>query len=241
MSALSSTFMAALAGYPDGSLTGDAVCMCCVQVLPVDRAAIGVVGPSATWESVGASDATATLLQAQQIVAGEGPAFDALSRGGPVLVDDLSTEADRWPGLTAALGAKASGALAAFPLQIGAISVGVLNLHRTEPRPLDGSDTSDVLTVADIVTTVLLARAEVIDTDAHGVEKWWAPSPTSTEIHQATGMVVAQLSVSPRIAYLRLRAHAFATEQALHEVARAVIDRRLRFDRESENSPDDTR
>lgn len=234
MSALAGKFMAALAGYPDGSLTGNAVCTCCVQVLPVDRAAIGVVGPSATWESVGASDATATLLQTQQIIAGEGPAFDALSRGGPVLVDDLSTEADRWPGLTAALGARASGALFAFPLQIGAISVGVLNLHCTEPRPLDGSDAADVMTVADIVTTVLLARAEDIDTDALGTEKWWAPSPSSIEIHQATGMVVAQLSVSPRIAYLRLRAHAFATEQELHEVARAVIDRRLRFDRESE-------
>lgn len=226
--------MAALAEFPDGSLTVEAICRCCVQVLPVDRAAIGVIGPSATWESMGASDATATLLQAQQILAGEGPAFDALTRGGPVLADDLSIEFDRWPGLTAALGVHASGALFAFPLQIGAISVGVLNLHRTEPGPLDGADVTDVLAVADVVTMVLLTRSEDIDLEGFGAETWWAPSPSSTEIHQATGMVVAQLSVSPRVAYLRLRAHAFATETPLHDVARAVIDRRLRFDRESE-------
>jgi len=41
--------------------------------------------------------------------------------------------------------------------------------------------------------------------------------------------------VSPRIAYLRLRAYAFAHDKPLTEVAREVIERRLRFD------PDDER
>jgi hypothetical protein len=41
--------------------------------------------------------------------------------------------------------------------------------------------------------------------------------------------------VPPRIAYLRLRAHAFANDVPLTEVARDVIERRLRFD------PDDER
>lgn len=227
--------MAALAQFPDGSLTVEAVCRCCVHVLPVDSVAIGVIGPSATWESMGASDATATLLQAQQILAGEGPAYDALTRGGPVLVDDLSTGFDRWPGFTAALGDGARGSLFAFPLQIGAISVGVMNLSRTVPGPLEGPEAADVLTVADIVTMVLLTRSEDLDGDGFGAETWWAPSPTSSEIHQATGMVVAQLSVPPRVAYLRLRAYAFATERSLYEVARAVIDRHLRFDDDDED------
>ena len=50
-----------------------------------------------------------------------------------------------------------------------------------------------------------------------------------------TGMVVAQLAVPPRTAFLRLRAHAFAHDIPLKEVARDVIERRLRFD------PDDER
>ena len=63
---------------------------------------------------------------------------------------------------------------------------------------------------------------------------WWTPSPASSEIHQATGMVVAQLSVTARIAYLRLRAHAFAQDRPLIEVAREVIERRLRFESDEE-------
>ena len=43
-------------------------------------------------------------------------------------------------------------------------------------------------------------------------------------------MVVAQLAVHPRVAYLRLRAHAFANDLPLVTVAREVIDRRLRFE-----------
>ena len=42
-------------------------------------------------------------------------------------------------------------------------------------------------------------------------------------------MVVAQLSATPRVAYLRLRAHAFTQDRPLAEVAREVIERRLRF------------
>ncbi|MCP9275834.1 GAF and ANTAR domain-containing protein [Mycolicibacterium arenosum] len=235
MSAISGKFMAALAGYPDGSLTADAVSVCCVAVLPVDSAAIGVSAPSSTWEPLGASDETATRLQAQQILAGEGPAFDALAHCVPVLVGDVSAEFDRWPGFVTALDGYARGALFAFPLLIGAISVGVLELSRNEPVPLERAEVADVVAVADIVTTILLTRSEPVDGDPPGGEAWWAPSPSSVEIHQATGMVVAQLSVSPRIAYLRLRAHAFATDRPLHEVARAVIDRRLRFDSDNES------
>jgi hypothetical protein len=47
-------------------------------------------------------------------------------------------------------------------------------------------------------------------------------------------MVVAQLAVPPSVAYLRLRAYAFAHDRALTAVARDVIERRLRFDPEDE-------
>lgn len=225
--------MAALAGFPDGLLTADAVSACCVEVLPVDSAAIGVSGPSSPWEPLGASNATAARLQAQQILAGEGPAFDALAHSVPVLVGDLSAQFDRWPGFVTALAEDARGAVFAFPLLIGVISVGVLELSRNEPIPLERADVGDITTVADVVTTVLLSGGDSVDGEDLDGQAWWTPLPSSIEIHQATGMVVAQLSVPPRIAYLRLRAHAFATERPLHEVARAVIDRRLRFDNDN--------
>jgi hypothetical protein len=48
-------------------------------------------------------------------------------------------------------------------------------------------------------------------------------------INQGTGMVVAQLAISPEDALALLRAHAFAQEATLDEVATAVLEKRLRF------------
>ncbi len=227
-------FMAALAEYPDGALGPGELCKSCVEVLPVDRAAITVVVATSAWEPLAASDETATRIEAHQAVTGEGPAIDAAKQSGPVLVDDLAKEFGRWPGFTAALGTDARGAMFAFPLQIGAIAVGVLDLFRTLPVPLETNDMTAILEVADIVTMVLISRAPPFDIDASSKDAWWAPSPASSQIHQATGMVVAQLEVPPRIAYLRLRAYAFAHDVPLATVARDVIERRLRFNPDGE-------
>lgn len=221
--------MTALARYPDGALGPRQLCLACVEVLPVDRAAITISVAATTWEPLSATDETAARIEAQQSITGEGPAVDALRRGGPILVDDLAAQFDRWPGFSTALDHDARGAMFAFPLQIGAIAVGVLDLYRVEPKPIRPQDMTAMLAVADIVTMVLLSRTPT-HADVGASDVWWTPSPTAREVHQATGMVVAQLSVAPADAYLRLRAYAFTHERPLTDVARDVIERRLRFD-----------
>jgi len=52
------------------------------------------------------------------------------------------------------------------------------------------------------------------------------------EIHQATGMVLAQLGIDATDALARLRAHAFAHQQPLLVVAADVVARRLIFSQE---------
>ncbi|WP_319448493.1 MULTISPECIES: GAF and ANTAR domain-containing protein [unclassified Mycobacterium] len=235
MTSTAQDFMTALAEYPDGLLGPTELCLSCVKVLPIDRAAITVGLASDTWELLGASDETSARIEAKQSLTGEGPSVDALTRAGPVLVDDLAKQLAGWPGFTSALGADAKGAMYAFPLQIGAIVVGVLDLYRVEPLSLEPEDMTAMLAVADIVTMVLLSRTPPHEVATDAAEAWWVPSPASSEIHQATGMVVAQLAVPPRIAYLRLRAYAFANDLPLTTVALDVIERRLRF------TPDDER
>jgi hypothetical protein len=235
MTSPSGRFMTALAAYPDGALGPLQLCAACVEVLPVDRAAITISVAATTWEPLSATDDTAARIEAQQSITGEGPAADAMRRGGPVLVDDLAAQFDRWPGFIAAIGRDARGAMFAFPLQIGAIAVGVLDLYRKAPNPLEPNDMTKMLAVADIVTMVLLARTPPVDGVASASDAWWTPSPSSREVHQATGMVVAQLAVPPSVAYLRLRAYAFTHDRALIEVAREVIERRLRFDPEDQH------
>ena len=48
-------------------------------------------------------------------------------------------------------------------------------------------------------------------------------------VHQATGMVIVQAGVPAVDALAVLRAHAYATDQTLTEVADQVVSRRLDF------------
>jgi hypothetical protein len=52
-------------------------------------------------------------------------------------------------------------------------------------------------------------------------------------VHQAAGMVSAQLDVSVGHALIRLRAYAFGNDRPLADVARDVVALRLRFDADS--------
>jgi AmiR/NasT family two-component response regulator len=52
------------------------------------------------------------------------------------------------------------------------------------------------------------------------------------ELFQAQGMVMVQLGVPLTAALTRLRAHAYAENRPLTDVARDVVARRIRFDRE---------
>jgi ANTAR domain/GAF domain len=233
MSSMRARFLAALAAHPDEALSPQELCAVCVEQLAVDRAAITISVGATSWEPLGASDEAAARIEAGQATVGEGPAVDALRRGGPVLVEDLSVQSARWPGLSALLGQDGRGAMFAFPLQLGAITLGVLDLYRLRPALAEPEEVAAMLAVADIVTMVLLSRprrADAAGVDTDDPDAGWVPSLSSREIHQATGMVVAQLAVPADEAYLRLRAHAFAEGLPLIVVARDVIARRLRLD-----------
>jgi hypothetical protein len=61
-----------------------------------------------------------------------------------------------------------------------------------------------------------------------------ARSSYQMQVHQATGMVMAQVGVTIEQAYLLLRARAFADDRPLAELATDVVARRVRFSAEDE-------
>ncbi|MCX4093898.1 GAF and ANTAR domain-containing protein [Nocardia sp. alder85J] len=215
-------FLAVLAESA-GETTPAGLCRACVSVLPVARAAI-VVHSADGWELLCASDEVAARIEAIQATVGDGPAIDAITGGAPVLVPDLTaTGFARWPALLDTLDHDAPSAVFAFPLQIGAIRLGVLDLYREAPQVLSSQDMTSMTLVAHLVTMTLLNDA------GRDGDPGWELSPDAQTIHQATGMVVAQLGVPAREAYVRLQGHAFAHGLLLGEVAADVVARRLRL------------
>ncbi len=66
----------------------------------------------------------------------------------------------------------------------------------------------------------------------HDPDDWPSDLPLERrEVYQATGMVIAQLDLSPDAALATLRAHAFVHDRPIDAVARDVVARTLRFDK----------
>ncbi len=126
-------------------------------------------------------------------------------------------------------------AIFAFPLRVGAIRVGVLDLYRDTPGLLTAVDLTDALAFGDAATVVVL---DLQDHNGHGGSAALSgPIDSQAEVHQATGMITIQLGISLAEALLRLRAHAYATDQTVSAVAADVVNRRLSFDDSEPGTP----
>jgi hypothetical protein len=99
--------------------------------------------------------------------------------------------------------------------------VGVVSLHVRPSRPL-AQTPADLEFLADVVGAAIVGGVP----DEDGKHALWSERD---KISQATGMIVAQLGVSPADALAVLRAHAFAHEAPVSEISRAVLSRELTF------------
>jgi hypothetical protein len=146
-----------------------------------------------------------------------------------MLIADLAPLTERWPGFAPAALAAGARAVFAFPLQAGAIRTGVLSLYRAQPGPLSPLQLADALVLADIARQLLLDASAGIS-QSTGYQPLDGLSDSRAEVYQATGMISVQLGVSLEEAFVRLRAHAFAAETPLHDIAGDVVSRALRFE-----------
>lgn len=176
------------------------------------------------------SNAASAVIEQLQYDLGEGPCVDAFDQDLPVSEPDLARPAAvRWPAFSGPALAAGVGAVFGFPLQVGAARLGAMNLYRDRPGGLTDDQHADGLVMADVAAqAVLILQAQAPPGELAARLEEGADFQYS--IHQATGMVAAQLDVSVTQALIRLRAHAFGNDRALSDVAADVVARKLRFD-----------
>ncbi|MEO3754984.1 ANTAR domain-containing protein [Streptomyces sp. B6B3] len=169
-------------------------------------------------ETIWSGDTTSLALQDLGFTLGEGPSVDAARRGVLVLAPEVGTSPARWPVFAIAAHDLGVRALFAFPLRMGAIGLGVLEVYRDAPGPLGAVELIDGLVLADAVTARLLR----LSADAGAVD-------LRAAVHQATGMIAVQLETGLAEALARLRAHAFGSGRPINDVAADVVAGRLNF------------
>ena len=198
-----------------------------LEKLPVTGATVSLFGGATAETLVCATDTLAARLDELQFSLGEGPRWRAVRTRLPVLVPDAQGVAHPdWPTFHKAMTGSEAAALFVFPLTLGAADLGVVELYHSVPGPLSRSHQATAAMLAGQTMWHLLRK--ILTITSPDTDPVLEPALTSRrEIHQATGMVLAQSGATAADSLLLMRAHAFAHDITLGETADAVLEGRL--------------
>lgn len=213
----------------NGADVGERLCATCVEVLGVAGAGIMLMSEGEHRGTLGVSNAVISVVEELQFTLGEGPCIDAYNTTLPVFEPDLGEPAvNRWPAFSGPAVDAGVGAVFGFPLRAGAANLGALDLYLADPADLLPHQVDDATVMAEVISATVLS----LQADA-------APGTLAPElraglahrsgVHQASGMVSAQLDIDVADALTRIRAHAYTTNRPINDVARDIVARRLRL------------
>lgn len=213
-----------MAGADRGVALPTRLCRATARVLGCDGAAITLAYTEPERVTLCATDDTAQIIEEVQDVVGQGPGADAFTTGRYRRLDlGLRDDEDhRWPLLDGGeLRGMAPGTVHALPLGTPPAVFGVLTLYQLGiDRALD---LDDARAAARLVSAALLAVAPSQQEAGRG------PWAGRAEVHQATGMVVAQLGVADDDALALIRAHAYSHDQSVARSAHEILAGRVVF------------
>ena len=206
------------------------LCEVCANISLMTGAGIMLMSGDTQQGSVCSSNEVSALIEELQFTLGEGPCVDAHRDDRPVVEADLADpDMPRWLGFAPPAVAAGARAVFGFPMRVGGVRLGALNLYRDRPGPMSDDQYADALVLAGVAAQAVVA-----------MQGNATPGGLSTAleeganfrfvVHQASGMVAVQLGVSVGEALARLRAYAFGNEVLLTEVAEAIVARKLRLD-----------
>lgn len=196
-------------------------------VLPVTGATVATVGSVMGSETLSATGEVARRLDERQFDLGEGPCWDAVNQAAPIAeVDFAANGPARWPLLWAALRAETIGSIYAFPMTVGTVQIGAVDLYSHDPSSLSEMHQRQAQAMAEVIGQHVVRGALATEAD----EKAPVDTPFSRRIvHQATGLVLAQVDVDAEDAMLLIQTRAHASGTSMMDVAEQLIAGRLRY------------
>lgn len=198
------------------------LCRASVKMLGADGGAVALTPTAMQRFTVSTTSATAARIDELEEVLGDGPTQQAYLTNGLVILR-VDRDGEGLPTFAQAA-AEVLGPMTiyAYPMRIGSSVLGVLTVYCAAPR-LVTRRAEEAQILANILGGALLRDTDEHDGASLGV---WAGR---ARVHQATGMVVAQLGLTPEDALTLIRAHAYAQATTVDDVAVDIVERRLDF------------
>lgn len=183
-----------------------------------------------------AHGAFASLGEDLQLSLGEGPCVDAFEAGELIEVTDLASREGRWPMFSEEMAGAGAGSLSSFPLRIGGARFGALTLYRSAYGALSSDQVADSYVIAQLAAHLIVAKQARIEGD-HVISDVETGFARMEPVHQATGMIMAQLSVGAEDALARLRGAAYAAQRSALEMAMDIVAGKIVLPRDEQSPP----
>ena len=214
----------------EGRWSAARLCTVCLPIVGVTGAGIMLMSGDIPSGSLSTTDEVSQLIEDLQYTLGEGPCVDAHEQGRVVTEPDLADPVTRrWLAFAPPVVQAGARALFGFPLRIGTVRLGALDLYRDWPGPLSDEQHAAALALASIVARWVLEAEAGAPSDTVPSELE-AGADFHFVVHNAAGMISVQHGISVTDALIRLRAYAFSHDRLLTDVAQDIVDRKLRLD-----------
>jgi hypothetical protein len=221
---------AALADSGSGGRSSARLCEVCAEVVAVSGAGVMLMSGDVPEGSLCTTNAVSGVIEELQYTLGEGPCVDAYQTDRVVLEPDLADpDTPRWLAFTPKAVEAGARALFGFPVRLGAVRLGAMNLYQDRPGPLSDDQHADALVMADVVAQWVLDVQAEAPPGALAAELE-AGGEFYFVVHNAAGVVSVQLGCTITEALIRLRAYAFSNDRLIRDVAKDVVARTLRFE-----------
>ena len=168
----------------------------------------------------------AVLLDETQFQLGDGPVFMVQSSTVPIVVDDLDSRgaAATYPAFAPAATSHGVKSISTFPLALGLAPLGAVTVYRDHAGAISADQYADGLVAASFALANIVNSQAGVPGNPNAQDLTPAQFANST-LHTAAGMVAEALNISIVESMVRIRAHAFAEDTPVSEIARQITRR----------------
>ena len=198
----------------------------CIEA--VDVAATGIMLASGDGELrvLASSSEAMRVLELFEAQANEGPCVDCYRGGQPVVNVKLAEADGRWPRFAPQAVRAGFRSVHALPMRLRGLTIGALNMFRTEEGRMQEADLVAAQALADVATIAILQHRAVSDAQQLNQQLTEALT-TRVVIEQAKGVVAENAGVDMEQAFALLRRHSRTNNLRLIDVAQAVSTKTL--------------
>ena len=198
----------------------------CRDILGVSAAGILLADERGELEVMASTSEASRLVEMMQLSAEAGPCVESFTTGRQVFLPDIADAPERWRAFRSSATEQGFRATDALPLRLRTVTIGTLNLMRTEPGAASDEDIVAAQAFADVATIGILHERAVRESTLL-TEQLQAALSSRVIIEQAKGVVSQVRGVPIDEAFDFMRTYARANRLGLSALAAQIVERSI--------------